>query len=178
MGAGSTQHQHTQQTELPKKLLEEWLRLWTSHNHVTGTILVRLRPRQAGSELLELSLVDESDALLAAIVFSPIRDRRGRSILSIRDQETYAPSMRRKRLMTLIHLYLIHRYHAESVHYVSPNEDNRVQTARMQDLGIYGAVATEVGEIIVADVNPGRIAELLSPDRVALKDLIGKSNGS
>jgi isocitrate lyase len=85
--------------------------------------------------------------------------------------------MRRKRLMTLIHLYLIHRYHAESVHYVSPTEDNRIQTERMQDLGIYGAVATEVGEVIVADVNATRIAELLAPDRAALTELIGKASG-
>ena len=178
MGKGSTQHQHVQQTEVPKKLLEDWLSLWAAHNHVADQLHVRLRPHEAGSELLELSLVDGSDTRLAAIVFGPIRDRRGRSILSIRDQETYAPSMRRKRLMTLIHLYLIHRYRAESVHYVSPNEDNRVQTARMQDLGIYGNVATEVGEIIVADVNASRIAELLAPDRAALEELIGKSSDS
>ena len=34
---------------------------------------------------------------------------------------------------------------------------------------------TEVGEIIVADVDPGRIAELLTPDRVALRSLIEKA---
>ena len=177
MGKGSTQHQHGLQTEVPKTLLEDWLRLWAGHNGVEGSIDVRLRPRQAGSELLELSLVRTPDEVVAAIVFSPIRDRRGRTILSVRDQETYAPSMRRKRLMTLIHLYLIHRYHAESVHYVSPTEDNRIQTERMQDLGIYGAVATEVGEVIVADVNATRIAELLAPDRTALTELIGKASG-
>ena len=177
MGKGSTQHQHGLQTEVPKTLLEDWLRLWAGHNGVEGSIDVRLRPRQAGSELLELSLVRTPDEVVAAIVFSPIRDRRGRTILSVRDQETYAPSMRRKRLMTLIHLYLIHRYHAESVHYVSPTEDNRIQTERMQDLGIYGAVATEVGEVIVADVNATRIAELLAPDRAALTELIGKASG-
>src|SRR5208337_672095 len=29
MGKGSTQHQHLVQTEVPKKLLEEWLAMWT-----------------------------------------------------------------------------------------------------------------------------------------------------
>jgi isocitrate lyase len=175
MGAGSTQHQHAQQTELPKKLLEGWLGLWTAANGVAGPIRVELRPHQAGSELLELHLVRGSEERLAAIVFAPIRDRRGRSILSIRDQETFAPSLRRRRLMTLIHLYLIHRFHAESVHYVSPTEDNQVQTERMQALGIYANVTTEVGQIIVADVHAERIADLLAPDRRALNDLIDKS---
>ena len=31
MGKGSTQHQHLVQTEVPKKLLEEWLALWGKH---------------------------------------------------------------------------------------------------------------------------------------------------
>ena len=59
---------------------------------------------------------------------------------------------------------------------MSPTEDNQVQTARMQELGIYDAVTTEVGEIIVADVNAARIAELLAPDRVALGQLISKES--
>jgi isocitrate lyase len=84
----------------------------------------------------------------------------------VRDQETFDPALRRKRLMTLIHLFLIHRYRAAWVHYVSPTVDNQVQTARMQELGIYGDVTTEVGQIIVANVNAARIAELLAPDRL------------
>ena len=31
MGEGSTQHQHLVQTEVPKKLLEEWLAMWGEH---------------------------------------------------------------------------------------------------------------------------------------------------
>jgi isocitrate lyase len=174
MGKGSTQHQHAIQTEVPKKLLEEWLAMWAAHNGVDRRIRVRLLPHRAGSELMELALVDADDARLAGVVFSPIHDRRGRSILSVRDQDTFEPSLRRKRLMTLVHLYLIHRYRASSVHYVSPTEDNRVQTERMQALGLYGTVTTEVGEIIVADVNAARIAELLAADRAALGQLISK----
>jgi isocitrate lyase len=33
MGKGSTQHQHLVQTEVPTKLLEEWLGLWAKHHH-------------------------------------------------------------------------------------------------------------------------------------------------
>ena len=32
MGKGSTQHQHLVQTEVPKKLLEEWLAMWTKRH--------------------------------------------------------------------------------------------------------------------------------------------------
>ncbi|NIP19196.1 MAG: isocitrate lyase, partial [Xanthomonadales bacterium] len=52
----------------------------------------------------------------AELVFATIQDRRGRNILSVRDQSTLDTSLRRKRLMTLIHLYLIHRYQSGSVH--------------------------------------------------------------
>ena len=135
MGKGSTQHQHTQQTEVPKRLLEQWLAIWAEHNEFEPAPRVRLLPHRAGSELLELALLGAGDRKLAGIVFAPIRDRRGRSILSVRDQNTFDSSLRRRRLMTLAHLYLIHRYRAESVHYVSPTEDNAIQTARMQEHG-------------------------------------------
>jgi isocitrate lyase len=175
MGKGSTQHQHAIQTEVPKKLLEDWLEAWSAHNHIDSRIRVRLLPHRAGSELLELGLYGARDEQLAAVVFSPIHDRKGRSILSIRDQDTFDASLRRKRLMTLVHLYLIHRYRADTVHYVAPTEDNRVQTERMKAQGIYRDVTIEVGEIIVADINAERIAELLAPDRAALGALISKA---
>jgi isocitrate lyase len=37
-------------------------------------------------------------------------------------------------------------------------------------------VHKDVGEILVADVNQARIAELLEPDRAALKRLIAKED--
>lgn len=92
----------------------------------------------------------------------------------MRDQNTFADALRKKRLMTLLHLYLIHRYRVDSVHYVSPTEDNGYQTRKMREQGIYTGVETEVGQIIVADVNATRIAELLEADRAALGRLIRK----
>ncbi|HVA85676.1 MAG TPA: isocitrate lyase ICL2 [Candidatus Saccharimonadales bacterium] len=174
MGEGSTQHQHLIQTEVPKKLLEEWLAMWAEHHRLTEPMRVQLLPHRAGSELLELALVGRADAKLANVVFASIQDRRGRSILEVRDQNTFDESLRRKRLMTLIHLFLIHRYRADSVHYVSPTDDNQYQTGKMKTHGIFTEVNTEVGQIIVADVNAARIAELLEPDRVALGKLIRK----
>ncbi len=175
MGEGSTQHQHLIQTEVPKKLLEEWLAMW-SEFHGLEHVRVQLLPHRAGSELLELALIGKGDRKVANVVFGAIQDRRGRNILSVRDQNTFDESLRRKRLMTLIHLFLIHRYHAESVHYVSPTEDNQYQTGKMRSHGIFSDVSTEVGDIIVAQVNAPRIAELLEPDRVALEKLIRKES--
>ena len=76
--------------------------------------------------------------------------------------------------MTLIHLWLVHRFNADSVHYVTPTEDNLYQTEKMKSHGIFREVNQKVGQIIVADVNHPRIAELLAPDRHALGRLIRK----
>ena len=126
------------------------------------------------SELLELGVYDKGEEKLANVVFAPIHDRRGRSILSVRDQNTFAEALRKKRLMTLVHLFLVHRFKADWVHYVTPTEDNQYQVAKMKSHGIFREVNTEVGQIIVADVDHQRISELLSPDQKALRRLISK----
>jgi isocitrate lyase len=176
MGKGSTQFQHLVQTEVPTRLLEEWLAEWSKHCDYAAKIRVQLRPHTAGSELLELSVLNEpSGEKLANVVFASIQDRRGRSILSIRDQNTLAP-VRKKRLMTVVQLFLIHRYNASSVHYVTPTEDNEFQTQRMKSVGIFSDVHTEIGQIIVAQVSKERVAELLKPDRVLLLEIIRKTS--
>jgi isocitrate lyase len=174
MGKGSTQHQHLVQTEVPTRLLEGWLAEWSAEWERPGKMRVELRPHTAGSDLLELRVLDESGGPVANVIFASIMDRRGRSILSIRDQNT-APSVRRKRLMTLVQLFLIHRYRAGSLHYLTPTEDNRLQTQRMQDLGIFTLVRTEIGQIIVADVNRERVSELIRPEGDSLTELIRKA---
>ncbi len=176
MGKGSTQFQHLVQTEVPRRLLEEWLAIWAEQYGLEGPFSVELRPHRSGSELLELSILGPDREKVANVVFATIHDRKGRSLLSIRDQNTFAESMRKKRLMTLAHLFLVHRYKAVSLHYVSPTEDNRYQTAKMKAHGIFSEVADEVGQIIVADVDAARVANLLDPDRAALKDLIAKAD--
>ena len=176
MGKGSTQFQHLVQTEVPTKLLEEWLAEWRKYCDYPAKIRVQLRPHTAGSELLELCLLDEpSGEKLANVIFAYIQDRRGRNILSVRDQNTVAP-LRKKRLMTLVQLFLIHRYNASSVHYVTPTEDNEFQTQRMKSVGIFSDVHTEIGQIIVAQVSKERVAELLTPDRVLLLEVIRKTS--
>ncbi len=176
MGEGSTQHQHLVQTEVPKKLLEEWLAMWSDNYNLGEKLRVQLRPRRAGSDVLELGIYGNDDEQLANVVVDPIKDRHGRSILQVRDQNTFAEKLRQKRLMTLIHLWLVHRFKADAVIYVTPTEDNQYQTSKMKSHGIFSEVYQEVGEIIVAEVNRPRIAELLQPDRVALRKLITKED--
>jgi isocitrate lyase len=171
MGKGSTQHQHLVQTEVPTRLLEGWLATWAAEWDVPDRLRVELRPHTAGSDLLELRVRGDSEDPLANVIFASIADRRGRSILSIRDQNT-DPAIRRRRLMTLVQLFLIHRYRAGSVHYLTPTEDNRAQTQRMQELGIFTVVRTEIGQIVVADVNRERVEALVRPAGDALADLI------
>ncbi len=177
MGKGSTQTQHLVQTEVPKKLLEDWLALWSEHYKLGERLRVQLRPRRSGSNLLELSIFgDNEDEKLADVVFDPITDRQGRSILTVRDQNTYSAKLRQKRLMTLVHLWLVHRFKADAVYYVTPTEDNKYQTEKMKAHGIFSNVNKDVGEIIVADVNQARIDELLAADRSALQKLIRKED--
>lgn len=173
MGKGSTQFQHTVQTEVPPKLCEEWLDIWRERHGIAGKLRVSLKPLSSGSQLLELAVLTADGAKAANVIFDTIQDRRARSILSVRDQNTFDVALRRKRLMTLLQLFLVHRYRIDSVHYLTPTEDNHRQTEAMKARGLFRSVNDEVGEIIVADVDHEHVARLLEPDRKALRELIG-----
>ncbi|MDP1830250.1 MAG: isocitrate lyase ICL2 [Archangium sp.] len=170
MGKGSTQFQHLVQTEVPPKVLEDWLELWRKQHEYVGKLKVTLRPHTSGSQLLELAITSEGKKLVN-VVFDAIQDRRGKNILSVRDQNNFDLSLRKKRLMTLVQLFLCHRYRSDSVHYVTPTEDNLKQCEAMKARGIFKSVQTEIGEIIVADVIKTRVKELAG-DRPALEALI------
>jgi isocitrate lyase len=176
MGKGSTQHQHLVQTEVPTKLLEDWLASWSRRHGLAKAPKVLLRPHTAGSEVLELGLRTPDGAEIASLIFAIIVDRRGRNILTVRDQNTYDPALRQKRLMTLIHLFLVHRYRIWSVHYVTPTEDNRYQAQKMKGHGLFRDVHDEVGDIIVAEVDTDSVKALLAPDRAKLQALIDGSS--
>ena len=156
-------------------LLENWLDLWAEEYQVAKTLRVELRPHSAESELLELSVLDDSQNKVGNIVFATIQDRRKRTILSMRDQNTFDLEIRRKRFMTLLQLFLIHRYKIISVHYVSPNDANLKQSERMKEMGIFEEVHTEIGHIIVASVNTDKIKEIVNSDGTNLKKLIAKA---
>ena len=176
MGKGSTQFQHLVQTEVPPKLLGEWLDLWRDALPAAAELAGRAAARtRAGSELLELSL------------FGRGRRARGERHLrqrprSARPQHPFGPrpehlrrELRKKRLMTLVQLFLIHRYKAVVRPLRDPTEDNQYQAGKMKNHGIFSDVRNEVGQIIVAEVRKERIAELLESDRKALMRLIDKT---
>jgi isocitrate lyase len=176
MGKGSTQHQHLVQTEFPPKVLEEWLQIWAQHNNLPPQYRAQLRPLAAGSDFLELSILNDGKNRVANLIFADMQDRHGYKLLSIRDMNTYDPSLQKKRLMTLAHLFLLYRYKTGLVHYLSPTEDNQHQAKKMKRLGIFSKADTEGQMIIVATVNNARIAELLNPDREMLTKLIKKQD--
>ena len=156
-----------------------WRCGWTicrSTNHLPPTFRPQLRPLAAGSDFLELSILHDGKNTAANLIFADMQDRHGQKLLSIRDMNTFDPSLQKKRLMTLAHLFLLHRYKAELVHYLSPTEDNQHQAQKMKRLGIFSKVDTEGQMIIVATVSQARIAELLIPDREALNRLITKQD--
>ncbi len=93
----------------------------------------------------------------------------------MRDQNTFDTSLRRKRLMTLLHLFLIHRYKADGIHYLTPTEDNHGAAASMKKRGIFANVNDEVGDIIVADIDSAVVASLVLPDSPSRKELITTS---
>ena len=81
-----------------------------------------------------------------------------------------------KRLMTLCHLFLVHRYKIWAVHYVSPTDDNRYQAQKMKTHGLFSDVHDEVGHIIVADVSTEGVKALLAPDQDRLNALIQRKH--
>ncbi len=174
MGQGSTQHQHLVQTEVPPKVLEEWLDVWRAHHGVPGKLRVQLKPHTSSSDLLELSIFSSDGEKKLNVIFAHIEDRRGRAILSVRDQNNFDLTLRKKRLMTLVQLFLFHRYKIDSAHYVTPTDDNQRQAEGMKSEGLFNSVVQEIGEIIVADVNKARVQELVAPDKKALQAFVAR----
>lgn len=172
MGAGSTQHQHLVQTEAPPAILAGWIGEWKKAQGVSADLRVDLRPHTAGSELLELG-VYEGDKKILDVIFTTMQDRGGRQILSIRDQNT-DPSYRRKRLMALAQLFLIHRYKATAIHYLTPTDDNAAQVESMKKIGLFEESNRETGLIIIAQVSAAKVAELVAEDGTALRALVAK----
>lgn len=172
MGEGSTQKQHLVQTEVPPKVLAGWLAGWAKAHGIDRDLRVQLRPHTAGTDVLELAVSDADNQKLANVIFATLQDRRGETVLSVRDQNTFDESLRRKRLATLLHLFLIHRYKASAIHYLTPTEDNHRQTASLLKRGIFSSTTDEVGEIIVADVNHGTVEKLVAEDSAERAALI------
>lgn len=170
MGKGSTQFQHLMHTELPLLTLKNWIKEWKAYNEISSDLRVKLKPQSMGSSALELS-VSENGTKVANIIFSTLVDRKKMAILSIRDQNTFASNYRRKRLMTLLHIFLLNRFHSHKVHYLTPTADNVKQCEAMAKRNIYSNVHEEVGNIIVAEVKTEEVVAYLSQEN-KVKDLL------
>ncbi len=164
MGKGSTQTQHLVPTEFPIKTLDRWLAGWLTYHKIMDQLHARLRPVTGSSDLLELSVCDQKEEKIASVIFTGIQDRQGRNILSIRNQSTKNIEYRKKRLMTLMQSFLVHRYKSDSIHYLAPTEDNHRAVEGMKKLGFFSEVKSEVGDIIVANVNKAFQKKLLEGD--------------
>ncbi|MGE3176981.1 MAG: isocitrate lyase/phosphoenolpyruvate mutase family protein [Vicinamibacterales bacterium] len=169
MGKGSTHHQHLIQIEVPLSTLGSWLEVWRGAVGHKEALKVEMKPYTAGSDVLRLKVNSPSLGTVATVIFTAIQDRRGRTIIEVRDQNTIQ-ALRKQRLMTVVHLFLIHRFKAASMHFVSPTEDNAAQIEKMTKFGIFEKSTSEVGQIIVAEVNKERVHELLKAE--ALSHLI------
>ncbi len=176
MGKGSTQFQHLVQTEPPISILDEWLTRWAKRYDFGQDLRAQLRPQSPGSEILELGVLDSSDTKIAEVVFTVLRDREDHVFLFVRNQIVNDTQLRRKRFMTLLQLFLIHRYKVDIVQYMTPTDDNRKQTAGMERLGLYEDATEEIGDIIVAHIDKNVIADLVNPQGESLNRLLAKEN--
>jgi isocitrate lyase len=180
MGGKSTETQHRKAVEVPTSVLERWLRLWADHwskqgLYNQGEMSVELKERWAGSEEMMLNVFDEDRDKIAEITYRVDKDRQGRKLLAIKDQNT-VKKYRNRRLMTLMHFFLLHRYKTDLVHYVTPTQDNRVSVQRMIHNGTFRQARTDDPNIIAIEVDTPRAQRKFASDE-SLKRFIARQPG-
>ena len=157
-------------TELPTNVLADRIKSWSEINEIQGDFKVKLRPQNPGSTVLELAVLKDGEKI-SNVVFSSLMDRNKHQILSIRDQNTFEVKYRKKRLMTLLHIFLLNRFKSNSVHYLTPTEDNTKQCEGMAKRVIYKDVNEEVGQLIVAEVDNKAVAKYVE-DSMSIEQLL------
>ncbi|MBI2531242.1 MAG: isocitrate lyase [Deltaproteobacteria bacterium] len=180
MGGKSTETQHRKAVEVPTSVLERWLHMWVDYWKMQGlydrgALNVELKERFAGSEEMMLNVFDEPRDKLAEITFRVDRDREGRKVLAVKDQNTFK-KYRNRRLMTLMHFFLLHRYKTDLVHYVNPSADNRLSVRRMIHNGVFKAARTDDPHIIAIEVDTQRAQKIFASDE-SIKRFIAKPSG-
>jgi isocitrate lyase len=181
MGGKSTETQHRKAVEVPTSVLEKWLRMWTDHwnkqgLYNQGDLSVELKERWAGAEEMMLNVFDEARDKIAEIIFRVDKDRRGRKFLAVKDQNT-VKKYRNRRLMSLMHFFLLHRYKADLVHYVTPSADNRLSVQRMIHNGVFRSARTDDPNIIAIEVDSAQAQKIFANDE-SIHRFIAKSLGS
>jgi isocitrate/methylisocitrate lyase len=177
MGGKSTETQHRKAVEVPTSVLERWLRMWTEHWNKLGLYdqggtSVELKERWAGAEEMMLNVFDEARDKIAEIIFRVDKDREGRKFLAVKDQNT-VKKYRNRRLMSLMHFFLLHRYKTDLVHYVTPNSDNRLSVQRMIHNGVFRSARTDDPNIIAIEVDTARAQKIFANDD-SIKQFIAK----
>jgi isocitrate lyase len=168
MGGRSTEAQHRKVIEVPTSTLERWLRMWRDHwsKHglsIRGELSVEIKERWAGAEEMMLNVFDEERDKIAEIIFRVDKDRAGRKFLAVKDQNTMK-KYRSRRLMSLIHFFLLHRYKTDLVHYVTPSSDNRLSVQRMIHNRVFRAARTDDANIIAFEVDTARAQKIFASD--------------
>ncbi|MFQ5949616.1 MAG: isocitrate lyase [Nitrospiria bacterium] len=177
MGGKSTEVQHRRVIDAPTSVLERWLRMWAQHwseqgLYDKGDLSVELKERWAGSEEMMLNVFDEASDKIAELIFRVDKDREGRKFLAVKDQNT-VQRFRSKRLMTLMHFFLLHRYKTDLVHYVAPTKDNRISVQRMMHYGVFREARTDDPNVIAIGVNNSLAQRIFANDR-SLKRFIAR----
>ena len=119
-----------------------------------------------------LNVFDASSDKIAEMTFRVDKDRERRKFLAVKDQNT-VKRFRSRRLMTLMHLFLLHRYKTDLVHYVSPTDDNRISVQHMIGYGVFREARTDDPNIIAIEVNTDRAQKIFANDE-SLKRFIAK----
>ena len=177
MGGKSTEAQHRKAIEVPVSVLERWLRMWADHwskqdLYNQGELSVEIKERWAGSEEMMLNVFDEARDKIAEITYRVDKDRDGRKLLAVKDQNT-VKKYRARRLMTLMHFFLLHRYKTDLVHYVAPTDDNRISVRRMIQNGVFRGARTDDPNIIAIEVDTARSQKIFANDE-SLKKFIAQ----
>jgi isocitrate lyase len=168
MGGKSTETQHRKAVEVPTSVLERWLGMWTDHwnkqgLYNQGELSVEIKERWAGSEEMMLNVFDEARDKIAEIIFRVDKDREGRKFLAVKDQNT-VKKYRNRRLMSLMHFFLLHRYKTDLVHYVTPNSDNRLSVQRMIHNSVFRSARTDDPNIIAIEVDTLQAQKIFAND--------------
>jgi len=177
MGGKSTETQHRKAVEVPTSVLERWLRMWSQHWSEQGVfklgdLSVELKERWAGSEEMMLNVFDDVRDKIAEITFRVDKDREGRKFLAVKDQNT-VKKYRNRRLMSLMHFFLLHRYKTDIVHYLTPTNDNRLSVQRMILNGVFRWARTDDPNIIAIEVETVRAQKIFANDE-SIKRFISK----
>jgi len=140
-----------------------------------GGLSVEVKERWAGAEEMMLNVFDEARDKIAEIMFRVDKDRASRKFLAVKDQNTLK-KYRSRRLMSLMHFFLLHRYKTDLVHYLTPTDDNRLSVRRMIHNGVFREARTDDPNVIAIEVDTARAQKIFANDE-SIKQFIARQFG-